>query len=102
MGDDGHTASIFPGKSGELPLLSENFVEIPFIDKLQSLRMTLTSKTLLGSKNVWFLITGKKKADVVQKVFSSNYNPEVYPVQVISKGKGNIKFFMDEEACSKL
>ena len=62
MGEDGHTASIFPGESGKIPLNSQNFVEIQFVKKLDSLRMTLTSKVLLNSQNIWLLITGAKKA----------------------------------------
>lgn len=103
MGEDGHTASIFPGDSGKVPLESDNFVEVPYVEKLSSLRMTLTAKVFLISQNIWLLITGENKADVLYTVFNSSLNPEVYPVQLISKAKAtNIKFFVDEEACSKL
>lgn len=102
MGDDGHTASIFPGEAGKLPLTSQNFVEIPFVEKLESLRMTLTAKVLLNSQNVWFLITGEKKSNILQKVLSTSYNPELYPSQVLSKAKGSVTFFLDEGASSKL
>lgn len=102
MGEDGHTASIFPGNSGKGPIESTNFVEIPFVEKLSSLRMTLTAKVLLNSKNVWILITGQKKADILHKVFTSSYNPEKYPIHILSKFKGKLTFFLDEEAKSKL
>lgn len=102
MGEDGHTASIFPGNSGKGPLESKNFVDVPYVEKLSSLRMTLTAKVLLNSKNVWFLITGEKKADILHRVFTSSYDPEKYPVQILSRAKGNLTFFLDEEAKSKL
>lgn len=102
MGDDGHTASIFPGEAGKLPLTSQNFVEVPYVEKLASLRMTLTAKVLLNSQNVWFLITGEKKSVILQKVFTTEYNPVLYPSQVLSTGKGSVTFFLDEEAGSKL
>ncbi len=102
MGEDGHTASIFPGESGKNPLTSENFIEIPFVDKLQSLRMTLTAKALLNSKNIWFVITGINKAEILHKVLTTKYNPDLYPVQVLSKTNGSITFFLDEPAHTKL
>lgn len=98
MGDDGHTASIFPGESGVLPLNSENFVEVPFVKKMNSLRMTLTAKVLLNSRNIWVLVTGKSKSVILDKVFKSSYNTELYPIQVISKSTGKILFYVDEEA----
>lgn len=101
MGEDGHTASIFPGESGKKPLTSENFVEILFVEKLQSLRMTLTAKVLLKSQNIWFLITGSSKAEILHKVLTTKYNPDLYPVHVLSKANGSITFFLDESAYSK-
>ena len=98
MGDDGHTASIFPGQSSEKPIQSENFVEVPFVEKLNSLRMTLTSKVLLNSENIWFLVTGSGKKEILYKVFSSEYDPKKYPSQLLSKSKGKVTFFVDEEA----
>ena len=98
MGNDGHTASIFPGESGKIPIESANFVEVPFVEKLDSLRMTLTGRVLLTSLNVWFLVTGSAKKEILQKVFTSEYNPELYPSQLLSKAKGKIKFFGDEQA----
>ena len=102
MGDDGHTASIFPGKSGQLPLHSENIIEIPFVEKLNSLRMTLTAKIVTNSKNNWILVTGKNKTDILNKVFTSNFDPELYPIHITSKSHGNIVFFIDEEAGLKI
>ena len=102
MGEDGHTASIFPGESGKKPLYSENFVEVPFIEKLSSLRMTLTAKVLLNSKNIWFLITGTNKADILEKILKSAYEPEKYPAQLVSKTKGNVTFYLSEDAAVKI
>ena len=102
MGDDGHTASIFPGESSKKSIDSENFVEVPFVEKLNSLRMTLTAKVLLNSLNVWFLVTGSGKKEILYKVFSSKYNPEIYPSQLLSKAKGKVSFFVDEDAFSKI
>jgi 6-phosphogluconolactonase len=97
MGEDGHTASIFPGKSGEKALISENLVEVPFIEKLSSLRITLTAKTLLLSRNIWVLVTGINKADIFKKVCNSKFNTQLYPIQVISKSTGKLIFFVDSE-----
>ena len=102
MGEDGHTASIFPGESGKKPLYSENFVEIPYVEKLSSLRMTLTAKVLLNSQNIWFLITGKKKADILEKVLNTPYEPEKYPAQIVSKTKGNVVFYLSTDVVVKV
>ena len=102
MGDDGHTASIFPGYASKEPIETDELVSIPFVEKLKSKRMTLTAKVLLHAKLTWFFITGENKSGVLREVVHGEYNPELYPSQIISISKGKVEFYLDQGAFSEL
>ena len=60
--------------------------------------MTLTAKIVTNSKINWILVTGKNMSEILNKVFTWNFDPEMYPFHITSKSHGNIVFFIDEEA----
>lgn len=66
MGPDGHTASLFPGH----PIEEGIVVAIQNSPKPPPIRLTLTLETLRRSRQVWFLVTGADKADVLDQVFA--------------------------------
>jgi len=62
MGEDGHTASLFPGH----PTPDEQLVcSVHNAPKPPPERVTLTAKALTESRNILFLITGATKRDAV-------------------------------------
>lgn len=70
MGDDGHTASLFPDSLAlheEERWAMENYVE-----KFSSYRITLTYPVINASREVAFLVTGEAKRPVVERVQSGN------------------------------
>ena len=81
MGEDGHTASIFP----ESPILNnDNFLVCNvYVEKLNSYRVTMTSYLINNAKNKLFLISGEKKVEMFKKVTKGKYDPEKYPAQII-------------------
>ncbi|MHA2362803.1 MAG: 6-phosphogluconolactonase [Candidatus Hodarchaeales archaeon] len=83
LGDDGHTASIFPGEVSKQLLSSKNWIEVIFIPKLDSYRMTMTISLINNAKNVWFLVTGSKKAEILKRVISGTKNPKILPAQAV-------------------
>ena len=63
MGDDGHTASLFPGTRG---LDEKNRWAIAnWVDKFESHRLSMTYPYLNHSKEVLFLVTGADKRDAL-------------------------------------
>ncbi len=100
MGDDGHTASLFPHTEGlnELaPIVIANHVP-----QKETWRITLTWPVINQGREVAFLIEGAAKADVLHSVFLGPYQPETYPSQLIRPASGKLTLLLDAGAASKL
>jgi 6-phosphogluconolactonase len=100
MGDDGHTASLFPNSPVDVdsPTLA---VTANYQDRPAN-RVTLTPKVLNSSRNVLFLVSGKAKAVTLSRVLGDKYIPEELPAQRIAPEDGNLDWLIDEEAGSLL
>jgi 6-phosphogluconolactonase len=100
MGEDGHTASLFPGSPAKAsePTLP---VTAHYQDRPAN-RVTLTSLVFNSARAVAFMATGEKKADTLTEVVSGKYNPELYPAQRIQPTEGMLIWLVDEAAASKL
>jgi 6-phosphogluconolactonase len=100
MGDDGHTASLFPNSPVDVdsPTLA---VTANYQDRPAN-RVTLTPKVLNSSRNIMFFVTGKSKAITLSRVLSDNYMPDELPAQRIAPKDGNLIWLIDEEAGSLL
>ncbi|HOO94595.1 MAG TPA: 6-phosphogluconolactonase [Proteiniphilum sp.] len=101
MGDDGHTASIFPHQM-ELWDSETNCVAATHPVSGQQ-RVSLTGRVINAARNVAFLVTGSNKADKVQEIVSK---PEVaekkYPAARVQPESGNLYWFIDRQAALKL
>ena len=100
MGEDGHTASLFPGSPAE-----EAEPVIPVTAHYQDRpanRVTLTPAVFNSARRVVFMVTGAKKAVTLAEVLSDRYNPGQYPAQRINPKDGELIWLVDEEAASKL
>ncbi len=99
VGDDGHTASLFPHTSA---LYTQEAVAANYVDKLDTWRITLSAKTINAAHRVVFLIAGDKKARVLAEVMEGNYQPEEYPSQMIAPEDGELVWLLDKAAASHL
>jgi 6-phosphogluconolactonase len=100
MGEDGHTASLFPGSP-----VDETEPAIPVTGDYQgrpAQRVTLTPIVINNAGMVAFMATGEKKADTLAQVLSGRYQPELYPAQRIEPKDGKLIWLVDEDAASKL
>jgi 6-phosphogluconolactonase len=100
MGEDGHTASLFPGSA-----LDETEPVVPVVAKYQdrpAKRVSLTPMVFNHARVIAFMVTGEKKAATLAEVLSDRYNPELYPVQRIDPKDGKIIWLIDEDAASRL
>ncbi len=100
MGDDGHTASLFPGNTAILD--ASHLVAATFVEKFETWRITFTPKLINAAKNVTFLVSGEKKAWRLREVLVGRYQPEVLPSQIIRPSRGKLRWMVDEAAAIHL
>lgn len=100
MGDDGHTASLFP----ETAVLKEEkaWVKAYFLEPQQMYRITLTAPLINRAKEIVFLVHGENKASALREVLEGERNPEHYPAQLIAPTEGKVSWLVDHAAASKL
>lgn len=98
LGDDGHTASLFPGS----PALAETrrwFVDNQ-VEQLNTVRLTTTYPVINNSRNIIFLASGKGKAGVLKDVLTG---PEgKYPSQNVKAENGKLYWYLDKDIASEL
>lgn len=100
MGDDGHTASLFPHTEAihELGRVSvANWVE-----KMNTWRITLTWPVINQGREVVFLIEGAGKRDILRDVLLGDYDAETKPSQLIRPASGKLTFLLDAAAAAML
>jgi 6-phosphogluconolactonase len=101
MGDDAHTASIFPHTT--LVKDEEATVAAVFVEKLNTYRISLTAPLINKADNVAFLVFGENKAEALKHVINdTEKNVETYPSQLINPYDGKLTWFVDEAATKLL
>ncbi len=102
MGDDGHTASLFP-HAGALNAQNRYVVDSPpGILPPPVDRMTATIPVLNASRNVLLLIGGEKKAQALRDVLEGGASVQEHPVASLLKNEGNVLFLIDKAAAGLL
>jgi 6-phosphogluconolactonase len=96
MGDDGHTASIFPGN--EHLLHSNRVCETAMHPVTHQRRITLTAKVINNSGTVFFIVTGEKKAHLVEMIYRHNEDSKNLPAAQIRSTGGSTLWLLDDEA----
>lgn len=97
IGDDGHTASLFPGTEAleaTIPAYVANW--IPALD---TWRLTATVGLLAAARTVIFLVTGTGKADMIGRILGSE---EQYPARVVAEAATDVTWLLDAEAAARL
>ena len=100
MGDDGHTASIFPAQM-EL-LNSVNVCAVAVHPESRQKRITLTGNVINNADKIYFLVTGKSKAEVMKKILDKNHDYLKYPAAHIQTNNNYPFWYLDKEAASLL
>jgi 6-phosphogluconolactonase len=96
LGEDGHTASVFPGNQ-EL-LHSDKICEVAFHPVTLQKRITLTPKVINNASSVYFLVTGEKKKVIVERLFKKNPLSLNYPAAHIVPEHGSLIWYIDKDA----
>ncbi|MHB9024218.1 MAG: 6-phosphogluconolactonase [Armatimonadota bacterium] len=99
MGDDGHTASLFPHS----PVLLEqvHWAAAQHIE-LRGWRITLTPVALNAAAQIAFLVSGAGKAERLNQVLHGPHQPEEQPAQLINPAQGELRWLADAAAAARL
>jgi len=100
MGDDGHTASLFPHTEAIHTL--GRLVTANKVPQKDTWRLTLTWPVINQASSVFFLIGGKDKAEVLKEVLIGPRDPERLPSQLIWPSSGILTLFLDMDAAALL
>jgi 6-phosphogluconolactonase len=100
LGDNAHTLSLFPGE--EVIHEKSHWVRSVFVKEVNMQRITLTAPVVNLATNIAFIVSGQDKADAVSHVLSNDYSPDLYPAQAIKPVNGELYWFLDEAAATRL
>jgi 6-phosphogluconolactonase len=100
LGDDGHTASLFPQTS----ILKETnkYVAVVYVEKLKTHRISLTAKAINHSKTIAFLVKGVKKQNAVKEILIGNGSSSDFPAKSIRPRLGQLHWMLDQDAAQDL
>jgi 6-phosphogluconolactonase len=100
MGDDGHTASLFP--CTEVLTERDALVAGVWVEKLGAYRITLTAPAINHAAHIIFLVTGENKAARVREILQGEEASVRLPARLIKPLAGSLEWFMDRAAASAL
>ncbi len=96
VGEDGHTASIFPGKN--FLFIYSNIAGVAQHPATGQKRISLTKEVLNNAKRITFIVTGKAKAKILSEIFNGLPISKNYPAAEIKPVNGIIDWMIDKEA----
>ncbi|MDP2036535.1 MAG: 6-phosphogluconolactonase [Ignavibacteria bacterium] len=98
LGEDGHTASIFPNRI-EL-LNSKNICEVAQHPILNQKRITITGEVINSADQIIFLVTGDSKAKMIDTVINKKNDFEKLPASFVKPKHGKLIWMLDEAAAN--
>jgi 6-phosphogluconolactonase len=100
LGEDGHTASIFPNQMGLLH--SDHICEVASHPDTYQQRITLTGKTINNASKIVFLVTGSNKSERLFEIWSGNEQGKMLPAFYIQPVNGELLWMTDRKAAALL
>ena len=97
LGDDGHTASLFPGTAA--PTVVDRYVTLGEGKGLP--RVTLTAPTLSAARQVIFLVSGSGKVEALRRLLDPLEAPERTPAKLV-RPSGEVLILADKAAAAGL
>lgn len=100
LGEDGHTASLFPGAAA----LREpaRWVRAVHPAAVPTARVTLTPAVINAAAEVVFLVSGGAKAATLRRVREGPYQLDALPAQIIAPRAGRLRWLVDADAAADL
>jgi 6-phosphogluconolactonase len=100
LGEDGHTASLFPGTRALRE--SARWVLGHYVDAQKGWRITLTPPVINAARMVAFIVAGAGKAAVVKEILEGPFGPDTLPAQIVRPAGGDLVWMLDREAAALL
>jgi 6-phosphogluconolactonase len=97
MGDDGHTASLFPGTDA-LDAVGRDYVA-NWVAAKNVWRLTATMPLLWSAERIMFIVTGEAKAGMLSRILDDQ---EPFPAGRVAGGADDVRWILDEAAASRL
>jgi 6-phosphogluconolactonase len=99
MGEDGHTASLFPGS--EVIVSSPTLAVTAHYEGRPANRVTLTPLVFNAARRILFLVSGEGKSKTLANVLYGGYQPEKFPAQRVRPTDGELIWMVDKAAANK-
>ena len=96
IGNEGHTASLFPGTKALHE--TKRLVVRNWVGKLYTNRVTLTAPAINNAARVVFMVTGADKALSLKGILEGPYEPDQLPAQIIQPPNGKLLWLVDTVA----
>ncbi|GAX62421.1 6-phosphogluconolactonase/glucosamine-6-phosphate isomerase/deaminase [Candidatus Scalindua japonica] len=96
LGEDGHTASLFP-ETDAVEESEKNVVAV-FVPKLDTWRVTLTLAVINAAREVLFLVSGKSKSEIIQRIISTKQPVKELPATMVNPQNGELHWMLDSDA----
>ena len=100
LGEDGHTASLFPGSDAVRE--RSRLVAAPWVSSLATFRVTLTVPVFNRAALALFLVSGEEKAEALKAVLEGDFQPDRFPAQVVRLEGGKLLWLVDRAAAREL
>ena len=97
LGDDGHTASLFPGT--DAPGVRDRWATVGRGKGLD--RITLTAPVLSAAREVMFLVGGAGKNQALRRLLDPNESPERTPARLVQPAN-DVLILADQDAAAGL
>lgn len=96
LGEDGHTASVFPGN--EELFLTDKICTTAVQPSTGQMRITITGKIINNAGSIIFIVTGKNKAVIVNNIIGKHNNKKQFPASFVKPTYGRLYWCLDEDA----
>lgn len=99
VGPDGHTASLFPGKTD---YSEQSLAVVATHPQSGRLRVSKTARILKAAKRITYLVLGPGKQDIVQEIHLHSPQDLPYPAAKIRSENGETQWYLDKDAAQKI
>ncbi len=99
LGEDGHTASLFPGSA--VLENTKSISAVAFHPQTGQRRITLTLPVLNHAKRIIYLVSGQSKAQRIYHILKSENNHPNIPAARVKPVNGIIEWFLDKDAAER-
>lgn len=91
LGEDGHTASLFPGTAGIEETMRR--VIANFVPKINSWRLTFTFRLINHARHICFLVDATKHQDLIERVIDGDLS---FPASRVNPSAGGLTWILGQ------